>query len=152
MSNITNLIEKYIKSLLAQSQVNYIDIQRNELAISFSCVPSQINYVLATRFTTEHGYMVESKRGGGGYVRITRIPLGHRAQIINYLGNLIGEHISQQSAEGIISRLLEEEVVTVREAKLLKAAISKDVLKLALPVRDRIRAGIFKAMLYSLFK
>lgn len=152
MSNITNLIEKYIKSLLAQSQGNFIDIQRNELAINFSCVPSQINYVLATRFTTEHGYMVESKRGGGGYVRITRIPLGQRAQIINYLGNLIGDHISQQSAEGIISRLLEEEVVTVREARLLEAAISKDVLRLALPARDCIRAGIFKAMLYSLFK
>lgn len=152
MSNISDLIEQYLKRLLEQAGQGQIEIQRNELAIQFSCVPSQINYVLSTRFSTEHGYMVESRRGGGGFVRIVKLELDDRSVLINYMNRLIGEDITQQGAVGIISRLLEEGLITRRESEIMKAAVYRDVLRTALPNRDKLRASILKAMLIAILK
>ncbi|KJS17233.1 MAG: hypothetical protein VR69_06000 [Peptococcaceae bacterium BRH_c4b] len=152
MSNISDLIEQYLKRLLEQAGQGQIEIQRNELAIQFSCVPSQINYVLSTRFSTEHGYIVESRRGGGGFVRIVKLELDDRSVLINYMNRLIGEDITQQGAVGIISRLLEEDLITRRESEIMKAAVYRDVLRTALPDRDKLRASILKAMLIAILK
>jgi transcriptional regulator CtsR len=152
MSNISDLIEQYLKSLLEQAGQGKIEIQRNELAVQFSCVPSQINYVLSTRFSMEHGYMVESRRGGGGFVRIVKLELDDRSVLINYLNRLIGEDITQQGAVGIIGRLLEEGLVNKRESEIMKAAVYRDVLRTALPDRDKLRASILKAMLIAILK
>lgn len=105
MSNISNIIEHYLKELLETGH-GQIEIQRNELALQFSCVPSQINYVLNTRFSVERGYLIESRRGGGGFVRIVKLSLDSKLSLINQLLQLIGNEISQQAAEGILSRLL----------------------------------------------
>lgn len=150
MRNASDIIEQYLKNILMQSSNSVIEIQRNELAERFSCVPSQINYVISTRFTLEKGYIVESKRGGGGYIRIQKIHLSSHGVILDHILGTIGTHIDQGAAEGLIYQLLEGEFISRREADLLKAAMSRDTLLLKLPLRDEIRALLLKAMLLSL--
>lgn len=152
MSNISDLIERYLKNLLAKTSGDFIEVKRSELAVRFNCVPSQINYVLTTRFSTEQGYIVESRRGGGGYIRIVKIPLDQQAGMIIDICDIIGDSISQASAEGLVKRLLEEKLVTRREANLMLAAIGREVLRLGLPLRDQIRALILKAMAKAVLK
>ncbi|WP_066640513.1 CtsR family transcriptional regulator [Desulfolucanica intricata] len=152
MSNLSNLIEKHLKKLLEESSIGYIDIKRNELAEYFNCVPSQINYVLSTRFTYENGYLVESRRGGAGYVRIIRLSLKEQDRIIAVITKIVGNSISQAAAERVINRLFEENIINMREANIMKAAIHRNVLKIDLPWRDSIRALILKAMLVALLK
>jgi transcriptional regulator CtsR len=148
--NITELIEHYLKQSLENSLEGTIEIQRSDLADKFSCVPSQINYVISTRFTLEKGYFVESKRGGGGYIRIQRVDLPSLEAVQRHIRQTVGETIDQTTAEGLIYQLVEARFVTQREAYLLKAAMSRDVLALKLPVRDEIRAKLLKAMLIAL--
>lgn len=150
MRNISDLIEQHLKLLLRDSQEGAVEIQRNDLAQQFSCVPSQINYVINTRFTLEKGFLVESKRGGGGYVRIQRISLPAHHVIQTHVCDTIGDCISQESAEGLIYRLEDAKVISCREANLLRAAMSRDNLQLKLPYRDELRARLFRAMLLTL--
>jgi transcriptional regulator CtsR len=150
MRNVSEVIEQYLKQALHRSSDGMVEIQRNELADKFQCVPSQINYVISTRFTLEKGYIVESKRGGGGYIRIQKIHLHSHGSILDYIFQTIGEQIDQASSEGIVYQLEESRLITQREANLIKAAISRDVLLLKLPLRDEIRASIMKAMLIAL--
>ncbi|GGH40395.1 CtsR family transcriptional regulator [Paenibacillus segetis] len=150
MRNISDIIEKYLKSILHESPEGTIEIQRNDLADQFSCVPSQINYVISTRFTLEKGYLVESKRGGGGYVRIRRIELPGPTTLHTHLHHTIGDEMGQTAAEGLIYQLVESRFLSSREAALMRAAISREVLMVQLPYRDQIRARIMKAMLISL--
>ncbi len=150
MRNISDIIEKYLKSILCDSPEGAVEIQRNDLADKFSCVPSQINYVISTRFTLEKGYLVESKRGGGGYVRIRRIELPGPTTLHTHLHQTIGDEIGQSAAEGLIYQLEEARFLSSREAALMKAAVSREVLMVKLPYRDQIRARLMKAMLISL--
>ncbi len=153
MSSLANLIEDYLNALIKQSGKRLIEIQRNELAEKFNCAPSQINYVLTTRFTIERGYMVESRRGGGGYVRIEKVPLNEdELDLINEVVELVGNSISERSAIAILTRLLEEEVVTPREAALIKSVITRNVLRIGQPARDQLRANILKSVLITLFR
>ncbi len=147
MSNISDLIERYLKKLLVESRQEYIEVHRSDLAVRFNCVPSQINYVLTTRFSAGHGYVVESRRGSGGYIRIIKIPLGRRSDMILDLCDLIGESVVQSEAEGLVKRLREEGFITRRELRLMMAAIDGDILKPSLPARDRQRAMLLKSML-----
>ncbi|MCP1312392.1 CtsR family transcriptional regulator [Paenibacillus tyrfis] len=150
MRNVSEIIEQYLKQTLQQSPDGVIEIQRNELADQFNCVPSQINYVISTRFTLEKGYIVESKRGGGGYIRIQRIELQSHGAVMDHIFQTIGAHMDQLASEGLLYQLEEGGFITSREAALMKAAITREVLILKLPLRDEIRARILKAMLISL--
>ncbi|MFB9276762.1 CtsR family transcriptional regulator [Cohnella cellulosilytica] len=150
MRNISDLIEHYLKQSLESNQGRAIEIQRSELADKFSCVPSQINYVISTRFTLEKGYYVESKRGGGGYIRIQRVDLPSLEAVQRHIRQTVGDRIDQTTAEGLIYQLEEARFLTEREAYLLKAAVSRDTLALKLPIRDEIRAKLLKAMLIAL--
>ena len=151
MRNISDVIEKYLKEILMQSDKNLIEIKRSELANKFRCVPSQINYVINTRFTIERGYLVESKRGGGGYIRISRVKVEDHAELIDQLMDLIKEGIDQVTAESIIIRLFEEKVISKREAKLMLSVIDKKTLSFRYAEdRDMIRARLLRAMLQSL--
>lgn len=150
MRNISDIIEQYLKNILHESPSGAVEIQRNDLADKFSCVPSQINYVISTRFTLEKGYLVESKRGGGGYVRIRRVELPGPVSLHTHLHQTIGSEIGQLAAEGLIYQLEEARILTSREANLMRAAVSRDVLAIKLPYRDQIRAAMMKAMLISL--
>ncbi|MDO3680435.1 CtsR family transcriptional regulator [Paenibacillus ehimensis] len=150
MRNVSEIIEQYLKQILQQSPDGVIEIQRNELADQFNCVPSQINYVISTRFTLEKGYIVESKRGGGGYIRIQRIELQSHGAVMDHIFQTIGTQMDQLASEGLLYQLEEGGFITSREAALMKAAITREVLILKLPLRDEIRARILKAMLISL--
>jgi transcriptional regulator of stress and heat shock response len=150
LRNISDIIEKYLKSMMHDSPSGAVEIQRNDLADKFSCVPSQINYVISTRFTLEKGYLVESKRGGGGYIRIRRVELPGPVSLHTHLHQTIGSEIDQAGAEGLIYQLEEAQILTMREASLMRAVVSRDVLSLKIPYRDQIRANIMKAMLISL--
>lgn len=150
-NNISDVIEQYLKSILTDEERNRIEIKRSELAKHFECVPSQINYVIRTRFTIEKGYIVESKRGGGGYIRIQKVSHSDDLELIDHLLKLIGKQVDQVGAMSVISRLLEEKVITKREFLLMKATIDRQVLALNQAAhRDVLRANILKAMLSSL--
>ncbi|MEK4176940.1 CtsR family transcriptional regulator [Aeribacillus sp. FSL K6-1305] len=150
MRNISDIIEQYLKHVLDSSGKEIVEIKRSEIADKFQCVPSQINYVINTRFTIERGYIVESKRGGGGYIRIMKIRINDRIQLINQILNAIGKRLSQSAAEDIILRLADEEVISEREAKIMLSVIDRSVLYIDLPDRDELRARMMKAMLTSL--
>lgn len=150
MRNISDIIEQYLKHVLDNSGKEIVEIKRSEIADKFQCVPSQINYVINTRFTIERGYVVESKRGGGGYIRIIKVQANNQAHLLDQILRLINHRLSQAAAEDIIGRLVGEEVISEREAKLMLSVIDRSVLYIDLPHRDELRARMVKAMLTSL--
>lgn len=154
MSNLANNIESYIKRLLDASPTAAILLQRKELAERFLCVPSQINYVLSTRFTPERGYLVESRRGGGGYLRIRRLDLNRDkvVQLLEMLRGLVEEGISFQEAIDFVSRLTDARIVTRREGQLIKAAVSQDVRQLEEELLRSTRAVMLARMLEILLQ
>ncbi len=135
-----------------KSNTGFIEIQRSQLAEEFNCVPSQINYVITTRFTLEKGYMVESKRGGGGFIRIRKLSTEDKDQLLMETFSLVGEEISQVGAEGILERLLEEGFITRREMEMIKGMVSRNVLRLPTSVRDEIRARLMKTVIATLIR
>lgn len=147
MKNISDIIEGYLKEVIELKGQGQIEIKRSELAEKFQCVPSQINYVINTRFTAEHGYLVESKRGGGGFIRILRVTIHSKKELLDEMGAQIGEGIPQTNANRIIYRMLEEAIISEREATIMRAALDRETLQLPLPVRDQLRAHIMRAML-----
>ncbi|OEH93157.1 CtsR family transcriptional regulator [Bacillus solimangrovi] len=150
MRNTSDIIEQYLKKVLNISDKNIVEIKRSEIAEKFQCVPSQINYVINTRFTIEKGYIVESKRGGGGYIRIIKVKANNHAHLINSIEEMLTDSVPQSTAENVIRRLLEEEVISIQEAKLMLSVIDRAVLAINLPERDIIRSNIIKAMLTTL--
>lgn len=150
MRNISDIIEEYLKRVLEKSKEEIVEIKRSEIANKFQCVPSQINYVINTRFTIERGYLVESKRGGGGYIRIIKVRPNSDIHLIDHVLSLIGGKISQSSAADIIDRMLEEEIISEREARIMSAVIDRNVINFDLPERDVLRARLLKAMLFTL--
>lgn len=145
---MSDMIEEFIKELFTENE-EYIEIQRNELAEQFNCVPSQINYVISTRFKPSQGYYVESKRGGGGHIKIKKINIT-KSNYFMHIINSIEDILTSQEVEIFISNFLSYQMITQTEAKLLKVATSDNVLRLPQPTRDEIRARIFKNMLINL--
>lgn len=150
MRNISDIIEGYLKQVLELGGEGHIEIKRSEIAEKFQCVPSQINYVINTRFTAERGYLVESKRGGGGYIRILRVRANSQIDLIDEVLYQIEGGASQTKAEDLVYRLIDEQVISKREAKLMLAAVDRSTLELQLPLRDNIRAKIMRAMLTTI--
>ncbi|MCT4796794.1 CtsR family transcriptional regulator [Exiguobacterium alkaliphilum] len=141
MRNISDVIEQYLKQVLKESQANTIEIKRQDIAKRFECVPSQINYVINTRFTVEKGYLVESKRGGGGYIRIRRVILHEKqdvlASLIDFLHNQ--PSLNEQVVENILIRLFEEGLMSEHEVRLLFHILSDESLGLYTEDRYLIR-------------
>ncbi|MFF5996352.1 CtsR family transcriptional regulator [Lysinibacillus sp. KU-BSD001] len=150
MRNISDIIEGYLKQIIELEGQGHIEVKRSELADKFQCVPSQINYVINTRFTAERGYLVESKRGGGGYIRILRVESHSKQALFDEMLRQIDANAPQVAAEHIVYRLIDEEILSKREAKLMLAAMDRNTLQMPLPMRDEIRARILKAMLITL--
>lgn len=129
-----------------------IEFQRNILAQNVGCVPSQINYVLSSRFTPERGYIVESRRGGGGCVRITKVSYDKDTLLMNVI-NSIGSFISESTADDHLVNLMRHNLITHRDAVIIAAALSDSNFKgLPLEIRDAVRACIFKQTLLSVVK
>ena len=150
MARMSDIIEAFLKQMINDTN-GTIEIQRNELANHFNCVPSQINYVIDTRFTTERGYYVESRRGGGGNIRIKRVNISRPGNYLMHIVSSMGDSISQQSADVFITNFVDYEVMSEREGLLLRAATSDKVLgSIRMPERDMLRAVMLKNMLTSL--
>ncbi len=147
---VSDMIEEFIKELFTQDE-DYVEIQRNELAEHFNCVPSQINYVIQTRFKPSQGYYVESKRGGGGHIKIKKVNIT-KSNYFMHIINSVGNTLTNQEVDIFISNFLSYQMVSNIEAKLIKIATSDNVLKLPQPTRDEIRANIFKNMLVNLIE
>ncbi|MBC7331489.1 MAG: CtsR family transcriptional regulator [Synergistetes bacterium] len=122
--SLANHIEAYIKKLLMEASSEVIRLQRRELARRFGCVPSQINYVIRTRFTPDRGYIVESQRGGGGYIRIIKVGVPTKECFFENMVNEIGEAIDRTRAKGLISRLTNDKFISLRERLLVESALS----------------------------
>jgi transcriptional regulator of stress and heat shock response len=150
MRNISDIIESYLKNVLELSESEIVEIKRSEIADKFQCVPSQINYVINTRFTIERGYVVESKRGGGGYIRIMKVKAHDQVHLIDQLVSLVRNAISQSTAADIVFRLVEEDIISEREAKIMLSVMDRSVIMVDLPERDILRGRMLKAMLVSL--
>ena len=150
--NISDIIEKYLKSILADSE--HVEIRRSEIADLFNVVPSQINYVIKTRFTIQNGYLVESKRGGGGYIRIEKVNLVDDADVLDALIQVIGDSITQRDAYAVVQSLYEDNVLNRREAQLILVAIDHETLGLTdrdleNSLRARIIIGILNHLRYE---
>lgn len=144
MARLTDIIESFIKEIIKETG-GEAEIQRNALANKFNCVPSQINYVIGTRFTTEHGYFVESKRGGGGHIKIKRISITKSYGCFMHLVLSMGESISEHTAIAHINNFVDYKLITPRDALIIKAAIGSKALKEAeIENRNIIRAEILK--------
>lgn len=144
---MSDIIEEFIKELFDEE--DSIEIQRNELAEQFKCVPSQINYVIATRFKPSQGYYVESRRGGGGHITIKKVN-NTKSDYIMHIINNIGSEITSNEVDILISDFLTYDILEAKEAKLLKVATSDNVLQLDKDTKDQVRARIFKNMLLNL--
>lgn len=149
MANLTDVIEGFIKEMFQDIPGGILEIQRNEMANKFQCAPSQINYVLTTRFTLERGYFVESRRGGGGYIRIKKLKI-REDEFLQGILEYIGDTISESEAKSIIEHLWEEEILTDRERQILSAVINRYSIPLSPPDRNFIRARILKAIITSI--
>lgn len=148
--NLSNAIAQMITEMLQEQ--NEIEIQRNILAQDLGCVPSQINYVLSSRFTPERGYIVESRRGGKGCIRITRVSYDKNTLIMNVIGSA-GQSMDEGAVQSHLLNLLYHEIISKRDAALISAASSDSTLRgLPTDVRDIVRAAIFKQMLLTITK
>ena len=144
---MSDIIEEFIKDLFDDEEE--IEIQRNDLAQKFNCVPSQINYVISTRFKPSQGYYVESRRGGGGHITIRKVNNTKSDYLLHIIKN-IGNSISNSEAEILISDFLTYDLLNLKEAKLLRVATSDNVLDIPKEYRDYVRANILKNMLLNL--
>lgn len=146
--NMSDIIEAYLKAFLKNQA--HLEIKRSDIAEHFDCVPSQINYVINTRFTQEHGYLVESKRGGGGYIRILKVQLADEVSQIDKMIELIGDQVNQRNGMTIIDTLIERQIITRREAALMASVIDRAILQTVSEEEQFTRAQLLKAFLYQL--
>lgn len=152
MAGLSNIIETFISELLQESNTGIIEIQRNEMAEQFECSPSQINYVLSTRFTPYKGYYIESRRGGGGYIRIVKVSIEKYSDLNEIIIDTIGESITKSKAYHIIEGLQEEDFIDKREEEIIKAAISDRSISESLESTNKLRAKILRNILLILSK
>jgi len=146
--NMTDIIEAYLKKVLQQQ--DQVEIRRSEIAQLFDCVPSQINYVINTRFTIQKGYLVESKRGGGGYIRIIKVQVLDDLDMLNTMIEIIGDSISEKDAKSVVQKLYEDDIITKREAKLMLVAMDKSLYTGERAIDNRLRSKLLRTMLVNL--
>ena len=147
---LSDLITETIMEMLEKSDENTAEIQRNDLAMNLGCVPSQINYVISSRFTPEQGYIVESRRGGGGYIRITRVRLD-RSSAIMHIVNSIGDSLNPLDVRVLIDNCISSQIIDEQTGKIISSCLSQPVLSAIPPqYRDHYRAALIKQVLISL--
>ncbi len=150
MARLSDIIESFLKEMLDDMHGS-VEIQRNELANRFNCVPSQINYVISTRFTNDKGYYVESRRGGGGSISIRRFDIACAGDYLMHIISAIGDSLSQHTCEVFINNFVDYDIISRREAALMRAALSdKAMVDVAMEKRDNVRATMLKNMMMSL--
>ncbi|WP_347707548.1 CtsR family transcriptional regulator [Clostridium sp. cel8] len=151
MARLSDVIEEFIKQMMESSSESQLQIRRNELANHFSCAPSQINYVLTTRFTVDKGYYVESKRGGGGCIIIRRVLCSSNRNLLDLIFEKIGDSITYNVATNIIDGLFEADIITKREARILKVVINDRTFNEFADNKNKLRASVLKSAMMVIF-
>ena len=146
--NMSDLIESYLKNVLHKNET--VEIRRSEIADQFNCVPSQINYVINTRFTIQQGYVVESKRGGGGYIRIMKVNLVDEMDILNALSELVPEELSEREGNHLLQNLYENKLITKREAQMMSLMMEKDTFSSNVKNAAEVRSNMMKKLIDNL--
>lgn len=144
---ISDIIEDFIKEMLEDDDSAII--QRNDLAEHFNCVPSQINYVISTRFTPIQGYYVESQRGGGGYIKIHRVNVTHSDYLMHIINN-VGNSITSREIDIFLKNMVDNDIIDAKEEKLIRSATNDKAISIANNKKDELRANILKSMLITL--
>lgn len=149
-NNLSDIIEGFIKELIEANNFRAVEIQRNILAQQFDCSPSQINYVLTTRFNNTKGYIVESRRGGGGYIRIFKVHSAMEDELERILNDSIGDSITLNKALDLLRALFDRGVLSFREIKIIQSVLSDRALSnVSYDDRNKIRADLLKEMILS---
>ncbi|MCI8909569.1 MAG: CtsR family transcriptional regulator [Oscillibacter sp.] len=144
---ISDLIATFLQDCLAEAEDGVLEVQRSDLAQRFNCVPSQINYVMSTRFSPERGYIVESRRGGNGYIRITRVRVDRQTLLMHVI-NSLGERVDLPSARAILGNLAQSGALEESVGQALLAALGDKALAMVpREVRDHVRADMMKQVL-----
>ena len=146
MARISDVIAQFINDMIEDEKNKEVIIQRNELADKFNCAPSQINYVLTTRFTTEKGYLIESRRGGGGYIIIRRVEYNSKEKQLDAINKAIGNSLTYNAAVLLIEHLYDTKLITKRELEIIKMSINDRTLGAA-EDRNKLRAEILKGII-----
>ncbi|MFD1465696.1 CtsR family transcriptional regulator [Lapidilactobacillus mulanensis] len=147
--NISDIIEAYLKQILAEQQ--QIEINRSDIAAQFNCVPSQINYVIKTRFNQQKGYWVESKRGGGGYIRIEKLHFSDVNHYIDRLLELISSRVTEDELQIFLQQLYGNDMITKREAQMVAVLADHQTLNIdSRSAEETLRANLLIALLNSL--
>lgn len=148
---ISDSIAEIIEKMLEEAGGS-VDVKRNDMASQLGCVPSQISYVITSRFTPERGYITESRRGGGGYIRIVKIKLARDEYLMHFF-HAIGPSIDESEAQAYLINLRDNQIITDREAKIAAGALLSSSLDKAPPnIRGAIRADIFRHIIMQLLK
>jgi transcriptional regulator CtsR len=154
--SLTRIIERHIQELLERNGEESVFLSRKDLAERFGCVPSQINYVIRSRFTPERGFLVESQRGGHGYIRIIRLRMRKPEERANHIEELVGEVISEQEIKKLLANLQERKILTARERLLIEIAIRfqeqlcREMFDLSPFKREALHAELLKRLLRSI--
>lgn len=149
-NNLSDIIEGFIKELIEANNHRAIEIQRNILAQQFDCAPSQINYVLTTRFNNDRGYVVESRRGGGGYIRIFKVRSSMEDELERILNDSVGDSITLNKCHGLLQALLDRDVISFREMKIIQSSLSDRALNnIPYDDRNKIRADLLKEIILA---
>ena len=148
---LSDSIESFIKTLMNEESAE-VELKRNELAEYFGCAQSQINYVLATRFSPDHGYLTESRRGGGGYIRIVRVVQSGSQRLLYLVNERIGDSLSEEECLRLISQLKEQKIVSADEASLMASSLSARAMSVPVPdqLKNALRARMMKSMLMTI--
>ncbi len=143
---LTDHIARLIEEMLEEGG-GQAEVKRNDLAARLGCVPSQVSYVITSRFTPERGYVTESRRGGGGYIRIVRVPMSKNSYLMHFF-HAIGETLEEAEGRAYLRNLVDSGIITAREAGLAAVAISQKALdKVPNEAKGMVRADILRHML-----
>ena len=145
---ISDMIERIIKEMLKENE-GLAEFKRNDLALKFGCVPSQINYVITSRFTPEKGYTVESRRGGGGFIKITQVRFDKSSYIMHFI-NAVGDSIDYNTTKVFLSNLYNHDIISEREARMILNITSDNLLREFAEKKDGLRAAVLKNAVLAL--
>ncbi len=149
MLRISDIIEEFINKLMEESK-GAIEIQRNDMANHFKCAPSQINYVLTTRFSSDRGYIIESRRGGGGFIKIMKIDIDENDYLLKMIAERIGNSVKKEGAFELLEILFKKQLIDQRIKNIIKTSVDDNTLNIiSKPFRDIVRAEILKASIVA---
>jgi len=149
---LSDMIERIINEMLSENE-GLIEFRRSDIADKFGCVPSQINYVITSRFTPEKGYIVESRRGGGGFIKIKQVRFDRTSYIMHFI-NAVGDSVDYNTTKVFLSNLYNHDIISQREMRMILNITSDNILKHIMPpiARDALRSAILKNAVLALIE